>query len=98
MSGIDELRWKVCPKCKGAGHCGYCEERGVVADGRHPSPNAKWHSEEHLRESVAQRTIDRLRIFTETLESGCPIECTRVERHMTPDGPMHVRKYGVIES
>ena len=36
-------------------------------------------------------TVDSLRKFAEQLESGEPIKATRIERHDTPDGPMHVR-------
>lgn len=36
-------------------------------------------------------TADRLRSFSEQLESGETIKATRIERYDTPDGPMHVR-------
>lgn len=40
---------------------------------------------------IGQKTIERLRRLTERLESGEPVPATEVERHETPDGPMHVR-------
>ncbi len=44
------------------------------------------------RQSVADRTVDRMRRFTERLNSGVPIKATRIVRHDTPDGPMHTRE------
>lgn len=41
---------------------------------------------------VGQRTIQRLREFTEQLERNEPIKASVVKRYDTPDGPMHVHE------
>lgn len=42
--------------------------------------------------TVAADIIERLESFAAKLESGEPIEVTRITRHETPDGPMHSRE------
>lgn len=50
------------------------------------------------RHEIAERTVERLRQFTERLKSGEPIQATRVTRFDTPDGPMHSRERVVLRS
>lgn len=42
--------------------------------------------------SVGKQIIKGMKEFLKKLKSGEPIEATRVERHETPDGPMHVQE------
>jgi len=49
-----------------------------------------------LRDTIAQRTIERLRRFTERLEAGEPIKATIVTVESTPDGPLTTRVNGVF--
>lgn len=44
---------------------------------------------EHKEPSVACQIILALTEFNEQLRRGEPIKATCVERHETPDGPMH---------
>jgi hypothetical protein len=39
--------------------------------------------------TIGEKTVERLRKFTERLESGEPIPATIVTQHETLDGPMH---------
>lgn len=50
------------------------------------------------REELAKRVLDRMRNFTEKLESGVPIECTHVTVEHTPDGTLTTRQPGVVNS
>jgi hypothetical protein len=40
--------------------------------------------------TLAKTITRRLKSFARDLREGRPIKVTRVERHETPDGPMHV--------
>jgi len=38
---------------------------------------------------VGRKTIEGLKKIVEQLETGEPISVTKVQKHETPDGPMH---------
>lgn len=47
---------------------------------------------------IERDIIKGMRQFLRKLKRGIPIEATRIERHDTPDGPMHVRKHVVLNT
>lgn len=42
--------------------------------------------------SIGQELVEALEKFSNKLRNGESIEAVRVERHETPDGPMHITK------
>jgi hypothetical protein len=46
-------------------------------------------AEAEIQEIVESRMVDRIRAFTELLQSGVEIPVTKVHREDTPDGPLH---------
>lgn len=57
---------------------------------------AKWFRESRESDWRESKMVERLRRMTEELESGRPLRMTRITRHDTPDGPMHMRERGVF--